>query len=80
MSPLALRHGGYFLLTLSARGETDGVQEDFIGVPMYFSSYGPDINREMLQAAGFEIILDEIVTMQEPDFQSSFQWLLVRRP
>ena len=75
-----LRHGGYFLLTLSARGETDGVQDNYIGVPMYFSSYGPDVNREMLRAAGFEIILDEIVTMQEPDVQSSFQWLLVRRP
>jgi SAM-dependent methyltransferase len=75
-----LRPGGYFLLTLSARGETDGVQDDFIGVPMYFSSYGPATNREMLHAAGFEIVLDEIVTMQEPDVQSSFQWLLVRRP
>jgi cyclopropane fatty-acyl-phospholipid synthase-like methyltransferase len=75
-----LKPGGYFLLTLSARGETDGVQEGFIGVPMYVSSYGPPTNREMLQAAGFEVIVDEIVTMQEPDVQSSFQWLLVCRP
>jgi cyclopropane fatty-acyl-phospholipid synthase-like methyltransferase len=74
-----LRPGGYFLLTLSAKGETDGVQEDFIGVPMYFSGFGPRTNREMLRTAGFEIIVDEIVTMQEPDALSSFQWLLVRR-
>ena len=77
---LLLLVGGYFLLTLSARGDTDGVQEDFLGVPMYFSSYGPETNREMLLAAGFELVLDEIVTMQEPDVQSSFQWLLARRP
>ena len=74
-----LRPGGYFLLTLSAKGETDGVQEDFLGVPMYFSGYGPSTNREMLRLAGFEIVMDEIVTMQEPDVVSSFQWLLLRR-
>ena len=74
-----LRSGGYLLLTLSARGETNEVQDDFIGVPMYFSGYGPDTNRKLLDAAGFDIVLDEIVTMQEPDVQSSFHWLLAQR-
>jgi ubiquinone/menaquinone biosynthesis C-methylase UbiE len=74
-----LKPGGYLLLTLSARGETNGVQDDFIGVPMYFSGYGPDRNRAMLERARLDIVLDEIVTMQEPDTKSSFQWLLARR-
>lgn len=74
-----LKHGGYLLATLSARGETDGMEEDFIGVPMYFSSYGPDINRSLLEAAGFDLLIDEIVTMQEPGGESSFQWLLARK-
>lgn len=74
-----LKPGGYLLLTLSARGQSHGVQDDFLGVPMYFSGYGPDRNRELVRSAGLEIVLDEIVAMQEPDAQSSFHWLLARR-
>jgi len=73
-----LRPGGFVLLTLSARGETDGIH-DFVGVPMYFSGYGPDTNREMLLTAGFKVVADEIVSIQEPDVEASFQWLLARR-
>ncbi len=36
-----LKEDGYLLATLSARGESDGIQDDFVGVPMYFSGYGP---------------------------------------
>jgi len=74
-----LKPGGSLLLTLSARGETDGIQDDFIGVPMYFSGFGPDRNRELLDAAGFALLIDEVVEMQEPDGQSSFQWVLAQR-
>jgi predicted TPR repeat methyltransferase len=71
-----LKDGGLLLLSLSARGETDGVQDDFVGVPMYFSGYGPDVNRRLLAAAGFEILTDEIVQVREPAGQSAFQWVL----
>lgn len=74
-----LKPGGLLLLTLSARGETDGMQDDFIGVPMYFSGFGPDRNRELLVEAGFALLLDEVVEMQEPGGPSSFQWVLAHR-
>lgn len=74
-----LRPGGLLLATFSARGETDGVQESFIGVPMYFSGYGPEINRDMLAGAGLTVVLDEVVEMREPAGASSFQWLLAQR-
>ncbi|MFZ0215812.1 MAG: methyltransferase domain-containing protein [Candidatus Dormiibacterota bacterium] len=74
-----LRSGGYLLATLSARGETDGFQDDFVGVPMYFSGYGPEINRQLLEDAGFELVLDEIVTMQEPGGDASFEWVLAQK-
>lgn len=73
-----LRPGGYLLATLSAAGESDGVY-DFVGVPMYFSGYDPDTNRTLLAGAGFELIRDEIVTLQEPGGSASFQWVLARR-
>lgn len=74
-----LRPGGFLLATMSARGDTNGVQDNFIGVPMFFSGYGPDINRTMLVKAGYAAVIDEIVDMQEPDGAASFQWLLAQR-
>jgi hypothetical protein len=53
------------------------VQDDFLGVPMYFSGFGPDKNRELLRAASLEIILDEIVPMADAE-SSTFQWVLAR--
>lgn len=72
-----LRPGGHLLLTLSASGGSNGVQDDFLGVPMYFSGFGPEVNRELLQAASFDIVLDEIVPMQDAE-SSTFQWVLAR--
>jgi ubiquinone/menaquinone biosynthesis C-methylase UbiE len=72
-----LRPGGYLLLTLSASGGSNGVQDDFLGVPMFFSGFGPEANRELLQAASFDIVLDEIVPIQDAE-SSTFQWVLAR--
>lgn len=74
-----LRTGGYLLATLSARGETDGIQDDFVGVPMYFSGHDPATNRQLLERVGFELLVDEVVGMQEPGGSASFQWVLARK-
>lgn len=70
-----LRPGGLLLATLSAGG-SDGVQDDFLGVPMYFSGYDVAVNRELLAAAGFSAVLDEVVTLAEPDGPATFHWVL----
>ncbi len=74
-----LKEDGYLLATLSARGEDDGIQDDFVGVPMYFSGYGPDTNLRLLDEAGFDLVINEIVTMNGPGGEDSFQWLLARK-
>lgn len=74
-----LKEDGYLLATLSARGESDGIQDDFVGVPMYFSGYGADTNLRLLDEAGFDLVINEIVAMNEPGGESSFQWLLARK-
>lgn len=74
-----LKEDGYLLATLSARGESDGIQDDFVGVPMYFSGYGPDTNLRLLDEAGFDLVINEIVTMNGPGGEDSFQWLLARK-
>ena len=74
-----LKEDGYLLATLSARGESDGIEDDFVGVPMYFSGYGPDTTLRLLDEAGFDLVINEIVTMNGPGGEDSFQWLLARK-
>lgn len=53
-----LPEGGLLLVTMGA-SKWEGV-EDFHGTQMYWSHYGPEKNRKMLENAGFRIILDKI--------------------
>lgn len=75
-----LRPGGLFLATFSAGGESDGVQDDFQGVPMFFSGWDADTNRRLVRAAGLRLLLDEVVTIEEPEGPATFLWVLAERP
>jgi ubiquinone/menaquinone biosynthesis C-methylase UbiE len=72
-----LRPGGWFLATLGA-GDTPGSTEVWLGVPMFFSSYEPERNRELLSAAGFDLMVDEVVELEEPEGTVTFHWVLAR--
>jgi SAM-dependent methyltransferase len=74
-----LAPGGFFLASLGARGSEDWTGK-WLGVEMFFSSYDADSNRRLLGTAGLELVLDEIVTMQEPEGPATFLWVLVRKP
>jgi SAM-dependent methyltransferase len=73
-----LRPGGHFLATLGA-GDTDAWRGEWLGVPMFFSSYPPERNSELLRHAGLELVRDECVTIDEPEGPVTFQWVLARR-
>ena len=69
---------GLFLVALGT-SDTGGWTGDVLGAPTYFSSYPPETNRRLLDDAGFERLLDEVVTFQEPGGDATFQWVLARR-
>ena len=69
---------GLFLAALGV-SDTEGWIGDFLGAPTYFSSFPPETNRLLLREAGFELLLDEVVTFLEPEGEASFQWVLARR-
>jgi SAM-dependent methyltransferase len=73
-----LKPNGHLLAVLGS-GDLPDWTGDWLGVPMFFSSYGPDENRRLLAAAGFLLVVDEIVSMQEPDGAVSFQWVIARK-
>lgn len=72
-----LKPGGLFLASLSAGGSDDWTG-DWLGVEMFFSGFDADTNRGLLRKAGFELILDEVVTMREPEGEATFLWVLAR--
>ena len=73
-----LRPGGLFLASLGASDCPDSVEE-WLGVPMFFSSFDAGQNRRLLRDAGFRLLLDDLVTMREPDGPSTFLWALAQR-
>ena len=78
-----LRPRGLFLATYGVSEAHESIQEDWLGVPMFFSSLGADETRSLLRAAGFELIVDEVETIEEPEPDRGtgrFLWLLARKP
>lgn len=75
-----LRPGGYLLATFGRSG-SEGVQDDWLGVPMFFGSYTDDESLALLGAAGLEPLRVEAVPIVEPEEgEASFLWVLARRP
>jgi SAM-dependent methyltransferase len=73
-----LRPGGLLLAALGCKG-TNGVEDDWLGAPMYFSSHDAATNRELLGQAGLSLLVDEQVTMDEPEGPATFQWIMAIR-
>jgi SAM-dependent methyltransferase len=70
-----------YLLAAFGTGNTEGWVGEWLGTTMFFSSFPPETNRRLLDEAGFDRLLDEVVTFTEPepDGEARFQWVLARR-
>jgi len=72
-----LVRGGLFLASLGA-SDTAAWTGDWLGTTMFFSGWDPEQNRVLLRAAGFDLLVDDLVTVREPEGDSTFQWVLAR--
>lgn len=70
-----LPEGGLLLVTMGS-SDFEGVEDNFHGVEMWWSHYGSNKNRKIIENAGFEIILDEIDTSGG----EKHQVILARKP
>ena len=71
-----LRPGGHLLATFGRSG-TEGVQDDWLGVPMYFGSYTDEDTLRLLDQAGLEIVREAAVPIVEPgEGEADFLWVL----
>jgi cyclopropane fatty-acyl-phospholipid synthase-like methyltransferase len=76
-----LRPGGRFMLSLGAGDTEDEIQEDWLGVPMFFAGFTPDANERALVDAGFELELSETRSEIEEDAgEVTFHWVIARKP
>jgi ubiquinone/menaquinone biosynthesis C-methylase UbiE len=73
-----LKPGGLFLAPLSTVGGPDRI-ENWLGVDMFFSGFDAGTNRRVVQDAGFELLIEEVIPMLEPGVETSFFWVLGRR-
>jgi SAM-dependent methyltransferase len=73
-----LRPGGHVLATLGSI-DLPGWHGSWLGVPMFFSSFTPDRNRQLIERAGLTLVRDEVVTIAEPDGPVPFHWILAQR-
>ena len=75
-----LRPGGVLCASFPTSADPGSVQEEFVGVPMFFGGIGVEATREALRASGFELELDEVREEREPDGIASFWWVVARKP
>jgi cyclopropane fatty-acyl-phospholipid synthase-like methyltransferase len=67
------------LLATFGRSGWEGVEDDFIGVPMFFGSYTDEDTLALLESAGFAAERTEVVPIVEPEGDASFLWVLAAR-
>jgi cyclopropane fatty-acyl-phospholipid synthase-like methyltransferase len=70
---------GGLLLASFGTSDTESWTGDWLGTTMFFSSFPPETTRRLLSEAGFELLLDELVPMLEPEGEVAFHWVLGRR-
>ena len=84
LGPLLVRIAGWLRpggLALNSFGASDlaGWTGQWLGAETFFAGYEPPENTRLVEAAGFTILRDEVVTFTEPEGPVQFHWILARK-
>jgi SAM-dependent methyltransferase len=74
--------GGWLLAGFGTSDTDAWFEAEWLGAPMFFSSFPPDVNSQLVREAGFEIVRDEVVSFHEPEpeeHEARAQWILASR-
>lgn len=75
-----LRPGGYLLATMGRRDGPDFVEHDWLGAPMFFSSFDAETNLRLLGEAGLDMLEREVICQDEGEQgEACFLWALARK-
>lgn len=75
-----LRPGGLLVATMGTQSSVGGVEDNWLGAPMYWSTYDSETNVRLVREAGLEIVRTEIETVEEFGETVSFLWIIARKP
>ena len=76
-----LRPDGVFCSSFPSGNDDDAIQDDFIGVPMFFGGIGRDAAEASLQQIGFRLEISEVKEEVEEDGATvTFLWVIARKP
>lgn len=73
-----LRPGGVFVASMGAEASPDEIEEDWLGVPMFFSHFGARRNRRLVEEAGLTVEEARIETEPEDRHDARFLWIVAR--
>ena len=74
-----LRPGGYLCVNLGASDFAASRNEDWLGAPMFWSSFDVGANQEMVTDAGFEVESAEVWKDDEDGREVPFLWMFARK-
>jgi SAM-dependent methyltransferase len=72
--------GGIFCASFPMGSDPGAIQDDFIGVPMFFGGIGREATEEALRRSGFRNELKEVKQEEEDGVTASFLWIVARKP
>ncbi|HVH51170.1 MAG TPA: methyltransferase domain-containing protein [Gaiellaceae bacterium] len=67
---------GGLLLAAFGTGDTEAWVGEWLGTTMFFSSFPPETNSLQLRRAGFQLLRETVIELQEPEGPAQFQWVL----
>ena len=73
-----LKPSGYLLFSIEA-GDYDDHHGEWLGVPMFISTYPPEILQEIVVEAGFEIVETAVENQIENETTIPYLWLLAQK-
>ncbi|MCD6225755.1 class I SAM-dependent methyltransferase [bacterium] len=74
-----LKPGGYFLATMGATDLKEAKEENWLGVPMYWSHFNRKKNTTMLEEVGFEILKAKVEIEKELNEKARHLYVLARK-
>lgn len=74
-----LRPGGLLVATMGAGSMKADYDEDFLGAPMYWSSFDSETNRRLVVEAGLHVISAREETAEEFGNPVTFLWVVAQR-
>ncbi len=74
-----LRPGGILVASLAATSAEVWIEYDFLGAPMYWSSFDAETNERMLRDAGFRLESADVLTQTFDGEDETHLWVVARR-